>query len=216
MECNETYLKQLRNSLSARRVRPTKMKAFFGLVAVIVFLVSCKGVSIEHSKTGRQIHFYFLKVSFGNANTTNKTKLQHLDNYSLLEICDYLELDDLVRLAASNERFHRIIADHYMVPIFRIHEKSVRFTNKIDQRPTPDTVFVKKFAEILLFLRNFGYLITKLTFAANAFSKENAFKINSFVVKYCSDSLVELELKQHLHMVSDNNKTFSKVIKLKL
>lgn len=103
-----------------------------------------------------------------------------------------------------------------MIPKFRIHEKKVHFATKIGERCTPDTLFIKKFAEILLFLRNFGRLITNLKFSANTFSKQNAAKVASFIEKYCSVSLVELEIIQDIHLIIGTRKTFNRVTKLKL
>lgn len=103
-----------------------------------------------------------------------------------------------------------------MIPKFRIHEKKVHFATKIGERCTPDTLFIKKFAEILLFLRNFGRLITSLKFSANTFSKQNAAKVASFIEKYCSVSLVELEIIQDIHLIIGTRKTFNRVTKLKL
>lgn len=103
-----------------------------------------------------------------------------------------------------------------MIPKFRIHEKKVHFATKIGERCTPDMLFIKKFAEILLFLRNFGRLITNLKFSANTFSKQNAAKVASFIEKYCSGSLVELEIIQDIHLIIGTRKTFNRVTKLKL
>lgn len=103
-----------------------------------------------------------------------------------------------------------------MIPKFRIHKKKVHFATKIGERCTPDMLFIKKFAEILLFLRNFGRLITNLKFSANTFSKQNAAKVASFIEKYCSGSLVELEIIQDIHLIIGTRKTFNRVTKLKL
>lgn len=104
-----------------------------------------------------------------------------------------MNFDELVDMASSNARFRDLVYDHYMIPKYRIHEKSIGyesygFPTLIDD----DEISIRKFSSMLRFLRNFGDSIESI-------KMEHRFDINrhptiyEYIGKYAS-SITRMEL----------------------
>lgn len=109
--------------------------------------------------------------------------------------------------------FRQLIADHYMIPIFRIHEKKIRFA-KIQYSEDRDALYITEYQTILPFLRNFGHLITSLKFSD--LTSEESTTTFSYIEQYCSNTLVEFELDRLKHTIDNESKKFKRVTKLTL
>lgn len=142
---------------------------------------------------------------------------QHLDDYSLMGIFDYLNFDELVIVASSNANFRALITDHYMLSVFRIHEKVIRYSLNEYEKVNSDTVIIKKNETILPFLRNFGHLVTSIQILGEWFDAGHAEEIIYYIEQYCSATLTELELHRiGTRLTVTTNATFPRVIRLKL
>lgn len=145
-------------------------------------------------------------------------RLDQLDDWSLLGIIDHLNFDTMINLAGANKGFARIIAHHYMLPTFHIHEKLIYL---IDIKNTPEildnSILFKDFEKILVFLRAFGGSITTLKFTESRFDAKQAIDINNHIQQYCSTSLTALEIDfSSLRLTTDANTIFTQVTKLRL
>lgn len=127
------------------------------------------------------------------------TTLESLDDFSLMGILDMLYLDDLVRLAALNPRFRQLVADHYIILKFRLHEKEVllsvagTFSMKYKLADGSYLPITDNYDEILLVLRHFGHLFNYLDIVI--FSTGHAYfeKVQFLVNEHCSDALQNLQ-----------------------
>lgn len=132
-------------------------------------------------------------------------------------VFDLLDFDELVNIASSNERFRALISDHYMVSVFRIHEKLIRFSLNIYEREDPNMVIIQNNHTILPFLRNFGHLITNLQFLGEAFRVSHVEEIDYYIEQYCSATLTELDLdRAGTSLITNTRTSFPRVVRLKL
>lgn len=152
-------------------------------------------------------------MSLIHGNPTNQVKLEHLDEYSLLGILDYLDFDELVNLADTNQEFRQFIAEHYMIPKYRIHEKQIIMPYVLEDL-SGISITVKS-RTFLSLLRSFGHLIRDLKFSG-LFSRTRCNKIYTFIEQYCSNTLVEFELEAPDFITFSPNQPFKKVTKLLL
>lgn len=137
-----------------------------------------------------------------------------MDEYSLLGILDYLDFDELVNVADTNQDFRQFIADHYMIPIYRIHEKSIAITPFVREDLSGRSITTKNHTYVSL-LRSFGHLIRGVEFSG-PFSRTRGRTIYSSIEQYCSNTLVEFEFNEPYYITFNPNQPFKKVTKLQL
>lgn len=149
---------------------------------------------------------------FGLASTAS---LDRIDTYSLLNIYDQLDLDDLVNVALIDSHSHDLITRHYMIAKYRVHEKLIRITNKpYNETDHPDILPIRRYETILQFLQLFGHLIKKLEFS-DYYSDSEAPTINRFIAEHCSTSLTEITLKGvGVYLLSETKQRFEKVVRV--
>lgn len=139
--------------------------------------------------------------------------LDRIDTYSLLNIYDHLDFDDLVNVALIDSHYSDLITRHYMIAKYRIHEKLIRISNNPDNATDhPDILSIRNYETILQFLQLFGHLITKLEFS-HYYSDSEAPTINRFIAEHCSTSLTEIILKGvGVYLISETKQQFEKVV----
>lgn len=140
---------------------------------------------------------------------TSTASLGRIDTYSLLDIYDHLDFDDLVNVALIDSHFSDLITRHYMIAKYRIHEKLIQISNNPDNATDhPDAVPIRNYGTILQFLQLFGHLITKLEFS-HYYSDSEAPTINRFIAEHCSSSLTEITLKGvGVYLMSETKQRF--------
>lgn len=144
-------------------------------------------------------------------------RLQHLDQYSLLDIFDHLDFKSMINLADTSKHFRQLIAARYMTTRFHIDEKSIQFSTRTDAPPPPNTIKLADPKIILNLLRNFGDLITNLKFAASTFNKDAANEINKLIAEYTANTLKALELSDPIgNLDRFPDKVFPKLTRLQL
>lgn len=77
------------------------------------------------------------------ASLSSQHRLDQLDDWSLLGIFDFLDYDEIINLAQASERFHQVILQRYMIPVFHIDEKLIHiggFVNSLGMLE-PSTIF---------------------------------------------------------------------------
>lgn len=136
-----------------------------------------------------------------------------MDDYSLLQIFDCLDINGLINLADISPGFRQLITDHYMIPIFRIHENTIHFS-EAKPSETRGGLVLTGYHTYLSFLRNFGHLVTVLEFAV--LQGRASVTIFDSIEHHCSDTLVELIMDRPILTINNTNQIFKKVIKLKL
>lgn len=129
------------------------------------------------------------------------SKFENLDRYSLLSTFDTLGFEELLYLADQNSTFREIIIQHYAISKFRIHEKHLQI-KILPTTPNMKNIELNRFnsriirihdaATALRFLRNFGQFISHISFYKSYAETFWDQRIYSFINKYCSNSLEEL------------------------
>lgn len=104
-----------------------------------------------------------------------------------------------------------------MLPIFRIHERAICLLPNKREIEKHGEFIIREHHSVLPFLRDFGHLIKSLKFYEKRYSEEHALQINKYIEKYCSNTLVELDLiTAESYFIRDTKTIFSSVIKLEL
>lgn len=102
---------------------------------------------------------------------------------------------------------------------YRLHQNVVRIDGGgLYDRATADIITIGKHSQILPFLRHFGHKITKIYFAGFSYNPTERHQITEAISKYCSKSLLEMELIEtggHL-MNATETSIFTKLKKLKV
>lgn len=121
-------------------------------------------------------------------------------------------------MAEISPEFNELIADRYMKPIHKIHEKKLIIENtNINEIVISDKIHIGQYEIALKFLRIFGHLITKMEFNGDKFYTYQIMAIGHSIAHHCSNSLVELEINHgDDYLISDSARIFSKVTTLSL
>lgn len=113
----------------------------------------------------------------------------------LLEIYEQFDLDDLTNVAKIHPQ-SQMAAEM----IFKLKNSTGKFTIKSKQinkaKFKPNYDIPVEFNKLLLTLKMFGHLITKLKINYNYFHGKQSEMVNEHLSKYVADSLLEIELKE--------------------
>lgn len=119
----------------------------------------------------------------------------HLDDFFLLDIFDELSFSDLLNLAPIDPRFVQLIAEHQMIHKYHIDANVIRIDGGgMYDRAKAEIITIGKYTQILTFLRHFGHLVTKVYFSGFSYNSSEREQITRFLIKYCGNTLVEVEL----------------------
>lgn len=128
--------------------------------------------------------------------------LNNLDNYTLLNIFEWLNFESSLNLAESDERFHQLFTDHVVQPKFKLHERIVNIQKVPFHQRTNDIIeiyngriTINRLENVHRVLSNIGHLITKIEFDAIRFNKTEIMKIAQYINEFCSESLQSLLIK---------------------
>lgn len=105
-----------------------------------------------------------------------------------------------------------------MIPVFRIHEKTIRLVTSEYPIKAPNMLVFTNNQTILPFLRAFGHLITSLQYVTKSeVSVENIEQISNYIMQYCSDTIIELDLgSRSASLITSSNNVFKSLTILKL
>lgn len=118
---------------------------------------------------------------------------EQLDNYSLMDIFDYLYITDLFKMARINPRFADIILDHYAKK-YRLHEKQIiiRMSSNglisdlsVSSLESQSVLLAENADHALWMLRQFGHIFTNLRYDIAEFGWPNSQKIFEYTEKHC-------------------------------
>lgn len=138
--------------------------------------------------------------------------MENLDNFSLMEIFDKLDLRDLVKLSILSPRFHQLIVDHYMIAKYRLHEQNlyikVGYTVSTYFYPNDDnsySLYTEKNDEVLAILQYFGNMFNSTKIEIYAHGYKYVEEIQSAVNKNCFNTFQEITLHRRHPRVDDIN-----------
>lgn len=144
-------------------------------------------------------------------------QLVDLDDDVLVKIFNILPFNELIDLVDKNSRMRELIATHTAIHKFHIDEKliNLRLNNLFYwevAKPQNDSILIHDDEFASKFLRNFGQIISKLTFTNQLIHSEwhpenHLHNIN----KYCSDSLKELSIHLNLNTTDIWKKPFKRL-----
>lgn len=98
-------------------------------------------------------------------------------------------------MANSNDTLRELIANEYMIPKFRIHERLVvleLYTSYHTTEIREDAIFLRDSATIFRFLRTYGELITRLE-ARNCYGIESP--LAAMVAEKCAKTLLDFKIR---------------------
>lgn len=149
-------------------------------------------------------------------NSTTGLHLHQLDASNLLDIFDQLNFTDLINVASTHIQFRQLIATRFMIPIYKIHEKTIYLGPKMSFHDNQNEIRIENFNEIVRFLENFGNSIGKLRFNGinlSAFEKNDiSSKIAALATK-----LIEIEIANGGDvLITATKHTLDKVVKVVL
>lgn len=131
-------------------------------------------------------------------NTLNH--LDGLDDFSLMDIFDMLEMADLAKVAPLSPRFHKIIMDHYIIPIYRLHEREIsliqyesREFRMFYNNQNSYSLITKKYDEMLVVLQTFGHIFRYLDIRTSSYDAG----IQSYVNTHCTNAVQKITLKAY-------------------
>lgn len=137
----------------------------------------------------------------------------NLDDFTLLDIFDNLQLEDLLNIAETHGRFHNLLTDRYMNSKFRFPHSIVHFR----KNPPKDSITLTNPNTIFQFLRIFGHLIKKMEFMAGHYSAGDVEDIMEQVGNYCSGTLIEMRfVEAGNYVISRPSQIFTNTKKLEI
>lgn len=135
--------------------------------------------------------------------TPSKASLDQLNESDLLKTLNRLDFSALVDVADFGGRYRELVIHHYMIPVFKVHEKS--FNMLLIMAPSigyydetkvySDAIVFRKVESFTKALRNVGHLISKVFFNGSHKNESAEYSIGKSMNQYCRDSLVELSLR---------------------
>lgn len=118
-------------------------------------------------------------------------QLLDLDDWSMMDILDFMSFEDLVILCNVSPELRQLITEHYM-PKYHIDTKTIHLRSTSLSSSVFETIIHIENPQIAeLFLRNFGHSITVIKL--NEVIERNA-EIREYIIKYCANTLIELSL----------------------
>lgn len=129
---------------------------------------------------------------------------EDLNNYALLDIFDTLECEELLHLADANSRFRELITRYHMKNKFHIHERTLKIG--VDSKDGlfngtkiefgNDTMIINDHVVLIRLFRNFGHLISRISFRQPENSTTNSSvwcdRVLGYINEYCAESLQEI------------------------
>lgn len=122
------------------------------------------------------------------------SELLDLDDYSILQILDKLDLTELITVADTNAKLAELIRHHYIIGKYHIDQ--VVFHNCATSHFDKDALVICGYRTISRFIRIFGDLIQKLYYHPYeyTFTSQQIDSMNQHIEKYCSKTLSVLHL----------------------
>lgn len=128
-------------------------------------------------------------------------------------------MDTKMLLADTNPTLRQWITNNHMLPVLRIHEKTIRFegTQIRDYPFEPDHLIIRDIKTVHRFLKHFGHLITKVALIGPSYHDAHTTEISQLIAVHCSNNLREIDLRESgTYLISDTNATFPNVLNVKL
>lgn len=128
--------------------------------------------------------------------------LNDLDDYSLLSVIDWLDLDSSINFASANPHARHLIADSVFKTKLRFHEKPIIIL-KVPYRGRPkstihaddDRITIDRYENVQRILSNFGNVMTNIEFDASHFNSTETIRIAELINENCFSSVQRLIIR---------------------
>lgn len=154
-----------------------------------------------------------------NAKSTSTDEPSENNVSAIWKLLNHISIDTKMRLADINPHLRQWIADNHMLPVLRIHQKTIRFegTSLRDQPYEADHLIIRDIQTVRRFLKHFGHLITKMVLVGQSYHDTQTTEICHLIATHCSASLQEIDLRASgSYLISDTDVTFPNVLNVKL
>lgn len=135
---------------------------------------------------------------------TDLKLLEHLDDFDLLCIFDWLKLSDLMNVGVLSPRFAHLIAHHFLIPKFHLNERT--FHVKIDEntilKDTGDdddddddfTPIADGYIQTRGILQAFGHVFERIQLEIHPNGHKFAKEMSRIINERCSNAVLEVTL----------------------
>lgn len=92
----------------------------------------------------------------------DENHLDHLDDFSLMDIFDLLKLEDLINIATINSRFEELVLHHYIIGKYHLNKRPIKMVinDAIVITDNLDRPFASGFKQSLWVLKQFGHIFS--------------------------------------------------------
>lgn len=115
-----------------------------------------------------------------------------------MAVLDWLDFDELLNLAETNQHFHQIITDRYIIGKYKLHEKQVLFTGSVDETANltmdANKISIHNHLIGMQLLRNYGDLIANIRIDRLYFNNIVAKILAEDINIFCSKSLKTIHI----------------------
>lgn len=132
----------------------------------------------------------------------DKSLFDQLNDADLFKMLDQMDFEELVNVADLGERYRQLAIKHYMIPIYEVNEKSIKFSPPTIPEPllglldveilTKNEIIFRSIPIFIKTLRNFGHLISKLEYNGFNANKSAGNLMEGAINEYCGDALIEI------------------------
>lgn len=122
----------------------------------------------------------------------SSSDFEQLDDFSLMNIFDYLAVDELVTVSELNGRFASIIAEHYIISKYQLDDRLINIFIEHPRCQIAYTVgeqylpIASGLNQTLWVLKHFGYIFNTIRFEVSYFGNVESQKIFEYTAKYCT------------------------------
>lgn len=130
-------------------------------------------------------------------NAFNQNRLDHLDDFSLMNMFDFLDLPDIIKVTEMNLRFEQIIMRHYLTHKF--HLNTIPITIVVNEETTISAAYSDKpFAigheQSVWVLQRFGHIFSHINLHYQSFRSYESQEITYYIDKKCPKALKEVTI----------------------
>lgn len=114
-----------------------------------------------------------------------------------MKFFDWLDFENLLTVSEKDDRFKRLIRDHFLRNQYQLHDRTICIANDPNNFfPDEYCFLINNHGTALKFLRNFGDLVSKLNIIGYGITQDQINEIGNHINTHCSQSLTELTLEK--------------------
>lgn len=147
--------------------------------------------------------------------SSSTLQLEELDDFNVMSILDYVDFSSLINLSSTSDRLLFLIAKHYMIPRYRIHERETIIAKGVSYEVSAEDIMLGKEDAVHQFLRSFGKYLSEISLHGDNFDAQQIQQISQYIARYCAKSLESITLlSTNAYLLRDTDQIFANVAKV--